>query len=50
MIVHSRVADQNGWARYQSTHGLCPFCELHIRQQLTRFDRTVKPPWTFGMT
>ena len=35
---------------YQSTHGLCPFCELHMKQHETRLLRTVRPPWTFGMT
>jgi len=49
-IAHSRDADQNSCWRYQSSHALCPLRLLQDRQQLTKFSRTVRPPWTLGMT
>ena len=44
------MAVQNGCARYQSTHGLCPLRLLQLQQQAIMFERTVRPPCTLGMT
>ena len=50
VIAHSFIADQKGCFLYQSIHGDLPLEMLQFQQELTRFSRTVRPPWALGMT
>lgn len=49
-MAHSPMADQNGCALYQSTHGLWPLEQLQAQHALTMLLRTVWPPCAFGIT